>query len=65
VEGSGKDSGQRRVNDILEDNITIEVITRKEIATAILQMLQKDNSPSFAVKTYSSEVHFVRIEKYT
>lgn len=65
VEASGEGSRQRRVSEILGDNIKIEVITRKEIATAILQVLQKDYFPRFAVIAYFSDVQVVREEKYT
>jgi nitrogen regulatory protein P-II 2 len=65
VEASGEGSRQRRVSEILGDNIKIEVITKKEIATTILEVLQKDYFPRFAVIAYFSDVHVVREKKYT
>ncbi len=64
VEASGEGTRQRRVGEILGDNIKIEVITKKELAHRILEVLQADFFPHFAVIAYLSEVQVVREAKY-
>ncbi len=63
-EVAGEGSRQRRVSEILGDNIKIEVIAKQEIADEILDVLQMHFFPSYAVIAYLSEVHVVREEKY-
>jgi nitrogen regulatory protein P-II 2 len=64
TEVSGEGSRQRRVSEILGDNIKIEVIAKQETADKILTTLQKDFFPRFAVVAYMSEVQVVREDKY-
>lgn len=64
TEASGEGSRQRRVSEILGDNIKVEVITKRETAESILTVLQKDFFPRYAVVAYMSEVQVVREEKY-
>jgi nitrogen regulatory protein P-II 2 len=61
---SGEGSRQRRVSEILGDNIKIEVITKREIADKIVTDLQRDFFPRYAVVAYMSEVQVMREEKY-
>ena len=61
---SGEGSRQRRVSEILGDNIKIEVIAKREIADKILTDLQKDFFHRYAVVAYMSEVQVMREEKY-
>ncbi len=65
TEVSGEGSRQRRVSEILGDNIKIEVIAKRETADTILTVLQKDFFPRFAVVAFISEVQVVRENKYT
>ena len=62
-EVAGEGSRQRRVSEILGDNIKIEVIAKQEIADEILAVLQMHFFPSYAVIAYLSEVQVVREEK--
>jgi nitrogen regulatory protein P-II 2 len=64
TEVSGEGSRQRRVSEILGDNIKIEVIAKRETADSILAVLQKDYFPRYAVVACLSEVQVVREEKY-
>jgi len=64
TEVSGEGSRQRRVSEILGENIKIEVIVKPEIADKILSVLQKQFFPRYAVVAYLSEVQVVREEKY-
>ena len=64
TEASGEGSRQRRVSEILGDNIKVEVITKRETAESILSVLQKDFFPRYAVVAYLIEVQVVREEKY-
>jgi len=64
TEAAGEGSRQRRVGELLGDNIKIEVIVNREIAERILVVLQQDYFPHFAVIAYLSEVQVVREEKY-
>jgi len=64
TEVAGEGSRQRRVGELLGDNIKIEVIVNREIADRVLVVLQKDYFPHFAVIAYLSEVQVVREEKY-
>lgn len=64
TEVSGEGSRQRRVSEILGDNIKLEVITKRETAEIILAGLQRDFFPRYAVIAYMSEVQVVREEKY-
>ncbi len=64
TEASGEGSRQRRVSEILGENIKIEVIVKQEIADKILSVLQKHFFPRYAVIAYLSEVQVVREEKY-
>jgi len=61
---SGEGSRQRRVSEILGDNIKIEIIAKRETADNILVILQRDFFPRYAVVAYMSEVQVVREEKY-
>jgi len=65
TEVSGEGSRQRRVSELLGDNIKIEVIAKRETADNILTILQKDFFPRFAVVAFMSDVQVVREEKYT
>jgi len=65
TEVSGEGSRQRRVSELLGDNIKIEVIAKRETADKILTILQKDFFPRFAVVAFMSDVQVVREEKYT
>ena len=65
TEVSGEGSRQRRVSEILGDNIKIEVITKREAADKILTVLQQDFFPRYAVVAFMSEVQVVREDKYT
>ena len=65
TEVSGEGSRQRRVSEILGDNIKIEVIAKRETADKILTVLQQDFFPRYAVVGYMSEVQVVREDKYT
>ena len=64
TEVSGEGSRQRRVSEILGDNIKIEIIAKREIADNILTILQRDFFPRFAVIAYMSDVQVVREDKY-
>jgi len=64
TEAAGEGSRQRRVGELLGDNIKIEVIVNREIAERILVVLQQDYFPHFAVIAYLSDVQVVREEKY-
>jgi nitrogen regulatory protein P-II 2 len=64
TEVSGEGSRQRRVSELLGDNIKIEVITKRETADKILTVLQKDFFPRYAVIAFMSEVQVVREDKY-
>jgi nitrogen regulatory protein P-II 2 len=64
TEASGEGSRQRRVSELLGDNIKIEVICKPETADKILTVLQKDFFPRYAVVAYMSEVQVVREDKY-
>jgi nitrogen regulatory protein P-II 2 len=64
TEVSGEGSRQRRVSEIIGDNIKIEVITKSETADKILTVLQQDFFPRFAVIAFMSEVQVVREDKY-
>ena len=64
TEVSGEGSRQRRVSEILGDNIKVEVIIKREVAESILDVLQKDFFPRYAVVAYMSEVQVVRENKY-
>ena len=61
---SGEGSRQRRVSEILGDNIKIEIIAKRETADNILAVLQKDFFPRYAVVAFMSEVQVVREDKY-
>jgi nitrogen regulatory protein P-II 2 len=61
---SGEGSRQRRVSEILGENIKIEVIAKRDTAEKILTVLQQDFFPRFAVIAYLSEVQVVREDKY-
>ncbi len=63
-DASGEGSRQRRVSEILGDNIKIEVIAKREVCDRILEVLQQEFFPSYAVIAFMSEVHVVREEKY-
>ncbi len=65
TEVSGEGSRQRRVSEILGDNIKIEVIAKAETAEKILTVLQQDFFPRYAVIAFLSDVHVVREEKYS
>ena len=56
---------QRRVSEILGDNIKIEVISKRETADKILTVLQQDFFPRYAVIACMSEVQVLREDKYT
>ena len=64
TEASGEGSRQRRVSEILGENIKIEVIVKQETADKILTVLQKQFFPRYAVIAYLSDVQVVREEKY-
>jgi nitrogen regulatory protein P-II 2 len=64
TEVSGEGSRQRRVSEILGDNIKIEIITKREIADQILTILQRDFFPRYAVIATMSDVQVVREDKY-
>ena len=64
TEVSGEGSRQRRVSELLGDNIKIEVIAKRETADKILTVLQKDFFPRYAVVAFMSDVQVVREEKY-
>jgi nitrogen regulatory protein P-II 2 len=65
TEVSGEGSRQRRVSEILGDNIKIEVIAKRETTDKILDLLQREFFPRFAMVAYLSEVQVVREDKYT
>lgn len=65
TEVSGEGSRQRRVSELLGDNIKIEIIAKRETADAILAVLQRDFFPRYAVIGYLSEVQVVREQKYS
>jgi nitrogen regulatory protein P-II 2 len=62
--GYGEGSRQRRVSEILGDNIKIEVIAKRETADTLLSVLNQDYFPNYAVIAYLSEVQVVRENKY-
>ena len=64
TEVSGEGSRQRRVSELLGDNIKIEVIAKRETADKILTVLQRDFFPRYAVVAFMSEVQVVREDKY-
>ena len=64
TEVSGEGSRQRRVGEILGDNLKVEVITNSKTADAILTTLQKEFFNRYAVIAYLREVQVVREEKY-
>jgi nitrogen regulatory protein PII len=64
TEASGEGSRQRRVSEILGDNIKIEVIATRETADRILAVLQQEFFPRYAVIAFLSDVQVVREEKY-
>ena len=65
TEVSGEGSRQRRVSELLGDNIKFEVIAKRETADKILTVLQKHFFPRYAVVAFTSEVQVVREDKYT
>ena len=65
TEVSGEGSRQRRVSEILGDNIKIEVIAKRETADKILTVLQQAFFPRYAVVAFMSDVQVVREDKYT
>jgi len=65
TEVSGEGSRQRRISEILGDNIKFEVITKRETADKILTVLQQDFFPRYAVIAFMSEAQVVREDKYT
>jgi nitrogen regulatory protein P-II 2 len=62
---SGEGSRQRRVSELLGDNVKIEVIAKREVADKVLEMLQKEYFSRYAVIAYMSEIQVVREEKYS
>lgn len=64
TEVSGEGSRQRRVSEILGENIKIEVIAKREVCEKILEILQREFFPRYAVIAYLSEVQVVREKKY-
>jgi nitrogen regulatory protein P-II 2 len=64
IECSGEGSRQRRVSEILGDNIKFEVITTQANAERLLQILQHDYFPQYAVIAYLTQVNVVRGDKY-
>ena len=64
TEVSGEGSRQRRVSELLGDNIKFEVIAKRETADKILTVLQKDFFPRYAVVAFTNEVQVVREDKY-
>lgn len=62
---SGEGSRQRRVSELLGDNIKIEVIAKREIADIILTVLHKDFFPRYSVVAFISDVQVVREDKYS
>ncbi len=61
---SGEGSRQRRVSELLGDNVKIEVIAKREVADKVLEILQKEYFSRYAVIAYMSEIQVVREEKY-
>lgn len=61
---SGEGSRQRRVSELLGDNVKIEVIAKREVADKVLVVLQKEYFSRYAVIAYMSEIQVVREEKY-
>ena len=61
---SGEGSRQRRVSELLGDNVKIEVIAKREVADKVLEVLQKEYFSRYAVIAYMSEIQVVREEKY-
>ena len=61
---SGEGSRQRRVSELLGENIKIEVIAKREVADKVLEVLQKEYFSRYAVIAYMSEIQVVREEKY-
>ncbi len=61
---SGEGSRQRRVGEILGENIKIEIITKRETADKILDVLQQEFFPRYAVVAFMSDVQVVRENKY-
>ena len=61
---SGEGSRQRRVSELLGDNVKIEIIAKREIADKVLEVLQKEYFTRYAVIAYMTEIQIVREEKY-
>lgn len=61
---SGEGSRQRRVSELLGDNVKIEVIAKREVADKVLEVLHKEYFSRYAVIAYMSEIQVVREEKY-
>jgi len=64
TEVAGEGSRQRRVGELLGDNIKIEVIANRDTAERILIVLQQDYFPQYTVIAYLSEVQVLREDKY-
>jgi nitrogen regulatory protein P-II 2 len=64
TEVSGEGSRQRRVGELLGENIKIEVIANRETADNVMAVLQEDFFPLYAVIAYLSDVQVLREEKY-
>jgi len=62
---SGEGSRQRRVSELLGDNVKIEIIAKLETADKILEVLQRDYFSRYAVIAYMSEIQIVREDKYS
>jgi nitrogen regulatory protein P-II 2 len=63
VEGAGAQGD--RVNDIAEyGNIQVQVIVRPEVATRLLEKLEREFFPKFAMVAYESDIRVLRQGKF-
>ena len=62
VEGEG--TRQRRVGEILGDNIRLETIVSPEVAERLLNVISTEYFDRYAVIAYLSTVSVIRGEKY-
>jgi nitrogen regulatory protein P-II 2 len=63
VQGEGSQGG--RPGDIEEfANIQVQIVTSPAVATALMDRLQKDFFPRYAMIAYESEVQVLRPEKF-
>lgn len=60
----GEGNRQRRVSELMGDNIRLETIVSPEVADKLLQLVSTEYFERFAVIAYLSTVSVIRGEKY-